>query len=315
MHRYSVFGHCIASAMPLPRFPQASGAVPAWLFTEVARLPDAQESTVLSRLAVGSCTFELSRAGAAFRFVHSCSGAYAIDPSSGRVDWVRAPGVVVDQAEADLVSRILPLLLHARGYLCLHGSGVLTESGAVAFLADSGTGKSTIANALVAAGATLLADDAVVVDVSSTPCALPGVRTVRLNDDSAGVLLDDHRSLPMSRDGKYVIRQPALDASARMPLRAVYVLRRDPTGAQTENIVTRELPPSVAALTLLRHDKLLGLLGPSEGPELLSRSASVARAVPVIELSVIRRLDRVREAAAELLSRHSPPRAAPRAAR
>jgi serine kinase of HPr protein (carbohydrate metabolism regulator) len=70
--------------------------------------------------------------------------------------------------------------LHLQGLLCLHGSGVGIDGSAVAFLANKGAGKSTLATALCAAGATLVTDDMLPVDPRSPVMAWPSMPAVRL---------------------------------------------------------------------------------------------------------------------------------------
>ncbi len=64
-------------------------------------------------------------------------------------------------ARHDLINTVLPMLLNLQGREVLHGSGVLSPLGeAAAFLGNGGTGKSTAAAAMMAAGYQLLSDDA-----------------------------------------------------------------------------------------------------------------------------------------------------------
>ena len=78
-----------------------------------------------------------------------------------------------------LLNQILPHALGLRGYLTLHASVVGTERGAIAFIGNSGGGKSTLIAALLArGGVSLIADDCLIVrlergqlmTVPSYPC-------------------------------------------------------------------------------------------------------------------------------------------------
>lgn len=70
------------------------------------------------------------------------------------------PGALAG-ARHDLINTVVPMLLNLQGREILHASGVLSPRGeAVAFVGNGGTGKSTAAAAMMAAGYQLLSDDA-----------------------------------------------------------------------------------------------------------------------------------------------------------
>ena len=131
----------------------------------------------------------------------------------------------------DVLGRVLALALHASGWLSLHGSAVALGDGAVAFLAPKGNGKSTLAFALMRAGAALMTDDTVVIE--------PGARrsygrACRAFDSSAipPIGCRRQRRSPGSSDIKATFGQLAADARrlTRAPLAALYLLESVPAG-------------------------------------------------------------------------------------
>ncbi len=66
-----------------------------------------------------------------------------------------------NEIEHIFFNQVLPLVLNSMGIEVLHASSILTSKGAVAFVGDSGFGKSTIATSLISQGCKLLSDDAV----------------------------------------------------------------------------------------------------------------------------------------------------------
>lgn len=78
------------------------------------------------------------------------AGHLVVDAAAGATDVGRR-----------LVHLVLPLVFACRGALLLHASAVAIDGGVVAIAGASGTGKSTLAAALVGAGGRLVADDAV----------------------------------------------------------------------------------------------------------------------------------------------------------
>ncbi len=121
--------------------------------------------------------------------------------ADGREIRVRAgegvPASTVEQLLADLV---LPRALQLFGRPCLHASAIALPSvGAVAFLGDSGRGKSTLCAALSEHGR-MICDDCLALRVDEHEVTVsPSYPSVRLWADSAGVLVgSDAAALPFA---------------------------------------------------------------------------------------------------------------------
>ncbi|MCB0256374.1 MAG: hypothetical protein KDI55_21865, partial [Anaerolineae bacterium] len=89
-----------------------------------------------------------------------------------------------------LLDQVIPRLWAQRGYLVLHASAVrLADGRVIAFLGESGWGKSTLAAALQARGAQLLSDDSISLHAGDKGVELiPSYPGLRLNDDSIATL-------------------------------------------------------------------------------------------------------------------------------
>jgi hypothetical protein len=102
--------------------------------------------------------------------------------------------ILVDQARtashgdvcAYLLGSVFGVLGHQRGIPPLHASAIDVPDGCVAFVGDSGTGKSTLVAALAATGHQVIADDVCFLQVSSEGGAQvwPGVNRLRLWEDA-----------------------------------------------------------------------------------------------------------------------------------
>lgn len=311
---YSAFGGRLRSTVPLGGLrPAGAGAPPRWTLTAAPAPAPADfappAAALLGSEAAGRCRIALFRTPAGLRLVHACAGAYDVANDGRDLVWHPAPDASADVMRHDVVHRVLPLALHAGGTLVLHASGVaIGPRSAIAFLADKGTGKSTLAAALVSAGARLLTDDTLgVVPRAGGADVLPGLHHLRLRDDAAvGARTGAFAPEPaVGTDGKWVFDDLA-DARVQLepaPLAALYVLRAGPP--DTPDAATRVRLPSVpAALALLQHAKLAPLLGGPMLPTLLDRAAAVVRQVPVYELTVARDLARVAAVAGTILRWH-----------
>jgi hypothetical protein len=206
----------------------------------------------------------------------------------------------------DVVGRILPLIFHERGALCLHASAVELDGRGIAFVADPKYGKSTLAYALVRAGARLVSDDVVIVETPALTMRR-GVEQLRLCADASEQLVPNQSLVRSDLDGKDVL-QLALGRGVddcRIPLRAIYLLAPFVARRHKEFAYRQSVAPRSAAMLLMRHARLGRLLCGTDGGEMMRRAAAVAREVPVYTLHVARDLARIGEAAQRLVEWHN----------
>lgn len=113
------------------------------------------------------------------------------------------------------------LLRQLRGELGLHGSAVAFDGRALAFVGGSGFGKSTIAAALCANGATLLADDAVALTVDTDRTLVEPTEALHWLDSAACEALS--LPLPLADQHKSPLASLRM-ASTPVPLVAIVEL-------------------------------------------------------------------------------------------
>jgi hypothetical protein len=92
-----------------------------------------------------------------------------------------------------ILDQVMPLLLSRRGRLVLHGSAISTPQGAIAFIGQSGWGKSTLATSFSQNGMTVLTDDCLVIE-ENAECltVIPTYPGVRLWPETAFNILGTH---------------------------------------------------------------------------------------------------------------------------
>lgn len=301
--RYAVFGGVLASAFDFPELREAGDGVD-WTLAEATSTGSALGEELGSHRISTACVSRLFRTDDGLALTFDDTGRFDI-PSTGRViRWHRGPNPDEAAMRTDVLGRCLALAMHQRGMLSLHAAGLALPGGAIGLVAPSGTGKSSLAMALVRAGAKLLTDDTLPVELGPPVLARPGVQSIRLRDDSAAVLGGDERFTPEVW-GKREYRELPDDARApeAVPLAAIYFLAPAPADAERA-IESQPLPGFVASIALIGQHKLGALLGGSEAAPTLARAAALARAVPVRKLLVARDLARLPDAARELASWH-----------
>jgi hypothetical protein len=238
------------------------------------------------------------------RLVYDDTGTFDISASGDRVTWWQGADPPMDAVQTDLLGRVMALVLHCRGILTLHASAVRIGGQGVVLLAPKGFGKSSLAIALVRAGARLISDDTVAVESTAPPVIRPGVQMLRLRPDSAsrhqissdGAAADKVRFRP---DEEHAV------GGEKTALSALYLLR--PTSPSPDlPAVTREpCAPVAAALALTAFRKLGALLDGRTGAASLRAAADLVGLVPVYTLHVQRTLDRLEEVVAEMARWHS----------
>jgi hypothetical protein len=193
-------------------------------------------------------------------------GTFTFGP--GGVDAVASENVTVEKIRDAHRRLVLPLALQALGQEVLHASAVAVEAGAVAFCAESGTGKSTLAYSLARRGHSLCADDAVAVECGRRgPEVIPLPFALRLRPASAAYFGED------APPGE--VQHPV----ARRPLTAVCVLQRG-----SEETRVRRLGRVEAFPALLAHAYSFGFKDERRRRQMMEHYLSIASEVPVFQV-------------------------------
>ena len=143
----------------------------------------------------------------------------------------------------------LPYLFHQQHRLALHASGVVLDGQVVAFAAQGGWGKSTLAAALHMRGYHMIADDLVVVEMhNNLPVVIPGFPRMNIWPEAAEAIGIDPESLPLIRDEIEKRSKLTHDSFSTVPqpLGAIYVL------ASGDDAGIEPLPPAAATIELVR---------------------------------------------------------------
>lgn len=314
MISYAAFGLRLDSDLELPELDEVESLVaPTWRIVVGSTDDCSDRGSLLGADSVyGAVQVRAYATPGAYRLVFDDTGTFEINPKKRTISWYPGPGATEAAVRADLLGRVIAFAAHSDGCLALHASAVCIDGHAIAFVGAKGAGKSTLALALVQAGARLMTDDTLIVrlDEQRVPWAAPGVQRVRLWEDSARALgaAASHGAGP----------KPTVDAlppnrrqQVEAPLVTCYVIR---PAAVDSHVVRRErLSPVHAAVACVSFSKLGSLAGGTEAAATLDRCAGLAGAVPVYAVDVARDLRRLDDAAAELLAWHH--RIAPNAAR
>ncbi|MFD2502183.1 hypothetical protein ACFSTI_29590 [Rhizorhabdus histidinilytica] len=118
-----------------------------------------------------------------------------------RIDVEPYPGISAELLAFPLLGPVFGLMLHMRGALVLHASGVAIGGRSAVFVGDKMAGKSTTAGAFVEAGHRLLTDDLLAIDLVDplVPRILPAFAQLKLSEESSAAIdLGDAEALPLA---------------------------------------------------------------------------------------------------------------------
>jgi hypothetical protein len=175
----------------------------------------------------------------------------------------------------------ISILLHQRGYVTLHASCVNLGSAAVAFLGESGAGKSFTAAALHSQGHAVVADDVTVVDVDgSVPSVYPGFPVLQLLPDAAahfGCYAEDAKGFDPLEDKVTWCFSGDLPQHA-LPLLRLYLLE-DGSSVRIERLNRHR-----AVFELIRHSYWIRLMHDARPSSYFQQCARLCEIVPVQRL-------------------------------
>ncbi|HLY79176.1 MAG TPA: hypothetical protein VKQ70_07365 [Caulobacteraceae bacterium] len=248
VHRYRIAGLAVSSDVEMPGlYADASFADPPDVAIRSGPAPERLDAAAAAgpTWAIAADRFLLRVPGVA-RFL--LTGGHAIDYHA---EPTAQPGDVA----AFLIGTVFGILLHQRGLVVLHASGVELNGRAALFLGASGAGKSTLAAALAQRGYRLVTDDFCVVKLGAEggPTVSPDGRLPKLWAQAITQLgLGDRQGRPVrGRVAKFYVEPGARQAQAKsLPVGPVYVLR-EARGPHWPGI---ERPNVVDAALLLRQN-------------------------------------------------------------
>ena len=217
----------------------------------------------------------------------------------------RITGALLDKDRPDLMElRLLgPVLsywLERLGIPMLHAAAVRVSSGVLGFIAHSGGGKSSLASALLQAGASLLTDDLLPVEESEGAfLARPGYPQMRMEPDSARHFLGTVDGLATISPDDSKLHVPVGNfCDTTTPLSALYVIERRPGRPEILPLTRRQ-----AVIELVRHS-FSPYLVEAAGlqPRRLDLFTRLVRQVPVKRLCCPQGLEHLPEVA-EILAK------------
>lgn len=216
----------------------------------------------------GALWTQFFRQGAGYLLRFPDLADFEVSADGARVQGYPAPGVTSATVEHLYLNQVLPLALSRQGKLVLHGSAVDIGGQGVAFLGESGRGKSTLAASFATEGTRFLTDDGLLLEWVGDACAIiPSHPSIRLWQDSEDALMNpDAATAPavsFTSKSRFLAGQGIPFCDESRPLHRVFFLG---DGA-SETPTIEALRPAEALIELVKHSFLLDI----EAREMLMR--------------------------------------------
>ncbi|MEM6753923.1 MAG: serine kinase [Cyanobacteria bacterium P01_C01_bin.38] len=198
-----------------------------------------------------------------------------------------APGIADDIIRPGILGPIFSLMLRQRGLLAIHASCVDINGEAVAFIGNSGWGKSTLANAFYNQEYPLLTDDVMAIQVNegseSHPITFPAYPSVKLLPDAAASLGYDFDELAVINSGLLKRNNHLAEKFAQKPLPVKRIYALEKIAAPRHEV--QGLSSQDALVELVRHSRVTNLLTTQEfvGAH-LHQCTQLIKKVPVYRL-------------------------------
>lgn len=163
-----------------------------------------------------------------------------------------------------LIDQVIPRIIGQSGRLVLHASAIRLQDGTgVAFLGNSGWGKSTIASSLLERDAILLTDDCLLVEVvQGKTFIIPNYYGVRLFKDSAKAIFTKQKETAdlaeYSLKKRLIIQKDKIsDIHERNSLNTIFLLNDPNTTTKCEKILIDPINGVLELISLLEASFIL----------------------------------------------------------
>lgn len=177
-----------------------------------------------------------------------------------------------------LAGTVSALLLRLRGTTVLHASAVAVEDRALAFIGQSGRGKSTMATLMCLGGGELITDDVLAVDPGPPVTCVGGASELRLREAAAGLAdrAPEH-ARRLTADERRAF-SPRTAAPGSHPLSAVIV---PSPSRDADRLEIRHLSVENALMALMSFPRVHGVERPDLVAAQFAAVAAIANQIPV----------------------------------
>lgn len=231
----------------------------------------------------GENWYTATRTEAGYRMRFRECGEFEISGDLTRVVMREDPVGRTELLPILLAGTVSALLLNLRGHVVLHASAVTIDDVAVAFVGQSGRGKSTMAALMCVDGADLITDDVLRVEPGPPATCIGGAPELRLREKAVSIArAQPTTAVRATADERLAFAPPVTDVRPR-PLTAIVIPSPSRTAAQVEGEV---IEPSRALFALLAFPRVHGWRDKAVLAREFATLSQLVNQVPVIEATI-----------------------------
>ncbi|MDX1401962.1 MAG: hypothetical protein R3245_08575, partial [Kiloniellales bacterium] len=198
-----------------------------------------------------------------------------------------------------LLDQVLPRVLAQQGRLVVHAGAARVGDRAIAFIGNTGSGKSTLTASLHAAGYPLLADDGLVLmQREGVTLALPTYPSLRLWPDAiASLFIQAPKVATMaqySSKRRITMTENWAQTEGPLSLASFYVIEQR-AAADDASVSLSRLTPSEACIAIIANSFQLDVTDGPRAAELFAIASNISENVPVFSLVYPREYERLPE--------------------
>lgn len=185
---------------------------------------------------------------------------FVVSSSGLMVEAYPVPGISEQTTNHLYLNQVLPLALSRQSKLVLHASAVEIENSAVAFMGESGWGKSTLAASFCTSGHRLLTDDGLLLEKDSRGYFVtPSHPSIRLWNDSRQALIPKNTPAAPTIDytpkAQLLAGEEIAFCEKARPIHRLYFLGND----KVENISIKPITGKGVLMGLVQNSFLLDI--------------------------------------------------------
>lgn len=288
LHTYRLYGLTIASELPLHQDRVVDDAEPDVVLTVGDPRPVPADEPAGTRLADvredddGTRYFTFTRcADGSYLLRYYRIGDFVVSRDLSRIALHLDPDADPGFASVLATGSVPSFLLLAKGFPLLHASAVDIGGAVVAFVGYAGMGKSTMATVMCAAGASIVTDDVLRLELAddATRCYLGATETrLRKSASELAAAFGSDVEARRTSDQRDALRLPAADDEL-LPLAAIVIPQPD---RENDAVDLRRLGKVEALLTLSRFPRIVGWEDEQSLAQQFGFLGDIVESVPVL---------------------------------
>lgn len=260
MYQYWAFGLNISSEIEFPQmlphnFEEADVTI------TIGKVPDSLEGdNVITRRRISASPYEY------LLHINNTARYYAANGNRLIIEPVK--GADINSIRLFMLSNAMAAIIHQRGCIPFHASGIITDEGIVLFTGRSGIGKSTTALALMQEGYQLFTDDVCVLSYSKNSCKIEAVSSypvMKLWENTMGLFAiqnTSYRKYQLKSDApKFGIFQHNNFTTRQQEVSKIFILKTNTEGNEISHKVLNKLESFNALEQNTYRRKQIDLMG------------------------------------------------------